>query len=67
MTAAEGAPSRATAAATVATAPTTSAPSPPITINPSRAGRAVHSATSISGEARCSVFCQENQLPNAPL
>ena len=64
---AEGAPSSATAAATVATAPMTRAPSPPITISPSRAGKAVQSATSISGEARCSAFCQENQLPNAPL
>ena len=31
-----------------------------------RAGSAVHSAVSISGAARCSVFCHENQVPNAP-
>ena len=64
---ADGAPPRATPAATVATAPITNAPSPPITIMPRRAGSAVHSATSINGEARCNVFCHENQLPNAPL
>ena len=35
--------------------------------SPARAGIATHSAVSISGAARCSVFCQENQSPNAPL
>jgi hypothetical protein len=34
---------------------------------PARAGMATHSAVSISGAARCSVFCQENQSPKAPL
>ena len=34
--------------------------------SPSRAGSAVHSAVSISGAARVSVFCHENQVPNAP-
>ena len=33
---------------------------------PSRAGSAVHSAVRISGAARVSVFCHENQLPKAP-
>ena len=61
-----GAPVRAAAAATVATAPTTRAPSPPITIRPRCAGNAVQSAVSIRGAARASVFCQENQLSNAP-
>src|SRR5437764_12716827 len=36
-------------------------------ISPARAGSATHSAVSISGAARCSVFCHENQSPNAPL
>jgi hypothetical protein len=35
-------------------------------ISPSRAGNAVHSAVRMSGAARVSVFCHENQLPNAP-
>ena len=35
--------------------------------SPARAGMATHSAVSISGAARCSVFCHENQSPNAPL
>src|SRR6185436_2651158 len=48
-------------------APSTSAPSPPITTSPARAGSATASAVSISGAARCSVFCQENMSPNAPL
>ena len=47
--------------------PSTSAPSPPMMIRPARAGSATHSAVSISGAARCSVFCHENQSPNAPL
>src|SRR6187455_815199 len=38
-----------------------------MTIRPARAGKATHNAVSISGAARCSVFCQENQSPNAPL
>jgi hypothetical protein len=36
-------------------------------ISPARAGIATQSAVSISGAARCSVFCHENQSPNAPL
>ena len=36
-------------------------------ISPARAGIATHRAVSISGAARCSVFCHENQSPNAPL
>ena len=35
--------------------------------SPARAGIATHSAVSISGAARCKVFCHENQSPNAPL
>ena len=35
--------------------------------SPARAGIATHSAVSISGAARCRVFCQENQSPKAPL
>ena len=50
-----------------ASPPSTSAPSPPMTTSPARAGIATHSAVSISGAARCSVFCHENQSPNAPL
>ena len=48
-------------------APSTNAPSPPITTSPARAGSATASAVSISGAARCSVFCHENVSPNAPL
>ena len=55
------------AVAAQAMPPSTSAPSPPITTRPARAGRATHSAVSISGAARCRLFCQENQSPNAPL
>src|SRR4051812_33554213 len=47
--------------------PRTSAPSPPMMTRPARIGIATHRAVSISGAARCSVFCQENQLPKAPL
>ena len=36
-------------------------------IRPARAGSATQRAVSISGAARCSVFCHENQSPNAPL
>ena len=43
-----------------------SAPSPPMITSPSRAGSAVQSAVRISGAARVSVFCQENQVPKAP-
>ncbi len=55
------------ASAAQARPPNTSAPSPPITISPARAGSATHRAVSISGAARCSVFCHENQSPKAPL
>ncbi len=47
-------------------APINSAPSPPMMTMPSCAGSAVHNAVRISGAARVSVFCQENQVPNAP-
>ena len=47
-------------------APSASAPSPPITVSPACAGSATASAVSISGAARCSVFCHENASPNAP-
>ena len=47
-------------------APISSAPSPPMMTMPSCAGSAVHSAVRIRGAARVSVFCQENQVPNAP-
>ena len=42
------------------------APSPPMMTMPSCAGSAVQSAVRISGAARVSVFCQENQVPKAP-
>ena len=54
------------AAPVAARPPITNAPSPPMITRPSCAGNAVHSAVSISGAARVSVFCQENQVPNAP-
>ena len=44
----------------------TSAPSPPMTIRPMRAGMATQSAVRISGAARTSVFCHENSVPNPP-
>ena len=47
-------------------APISSAPSPPMITMPSCAGSAVHNAVRINGAARVSVFCQENQVPNAP-
>ena len=53
-------------AAIAASPPITSAPSPPIIMSPSLAGMAVHSAVSISGAARSSVFCTENDVPNEP-
>src|SRR3990167_3639376 len=55
------------ASAAQARPPSTSAPSPPITVRPARAGIATHKAVSISGAARCSVFCHEYQSPKAPL
>src|SRR5260221_37341 len=58
--------SRRRAAGAAATPPTTSAPSLPMIIRPMRAGSAVQSAVRISGAARVSVFCHENQLPKAP-
>ncbi len=57
---------KASAALVAASAPMRSAPSPPMMTIPSCAGSAVHSAVRISGAARVSVFCQENQVPNAP-
>ena len=57
---------KASAAPVAASAPISSAPSPPMITMPSCAGSAVHNAVSISGAARASVFCQENQVPNAP-
>ena len=61
-----GAHGIASAALVAASAPISSAPSPPMMTMPSCAGSAVHSAVRISGAARVSVFCQENQVPNAP-
>ena len=61
-----GAHCRVSAAAVADSAPISSAPSPPIITIPSCAGSAVHSAVRIKGAARVSVFCQENQVPNAP-
>src|SRR5450830_1823670 len=55
------------AAAAQARPPSTSAPSPPITTRPAWAGSATHSAVSISGAARCRVFCHEKASPKAPL
>ena len=43
------------------------APSPPMITSPICAGSAVQRAVSSSGEARSSVFCQENQEPKAPI
>ncbi len=56
----------ASAAAVAESAPISSAPSPPMITMPRWAGRAVQSAVKISGAARVRVFCQENQVPNAP-
>ena len=61
-----GADCSASAAPVAASAPMSSAPSLPMITMPSCAGSAVHSAVRISGAARVSVFCQENQVPNAP-
>ena len=60
------APCNASAADVADSAPIRSAPSPPMITMPSCAGSAVHSAVRIKGAARVSVFCQENQVPNAP-
>ena len=65
-TASGGADCIASAALVAASAPISSAPSPPMMTMPSCAGSAVHSAVRIKGAARVSVFCQENQVPNAP-
>jgi len=65
-TASGGADCIVSAAPVDASAPISSAPSPPMMTMPSCAGRAVQSAVSISGAARVSVFCHENQVPNAP-
>ncbi len=54
------------AAQVAASPPSTTAPSPPMMTSPSCAGSATQSAVSSRGEARTSVFCTENQLPNAP-
>ena len=54
------------ATAAAARPPSTKAPSAPITISPNCAGRATQSAVSNSGDARTSVFCQENQVPKPP-
>ena len=61
-----GAAGIASAALVAHSAPINSAPSPPMITMPSCAGSAVHSAVKISGAARVSVFCHENQVPNAP-
>ena len=61
-----GADGSASAAPVAASAPINSAPSPPMMTMPSCAGSAVHSAVRISGAARVRLFCQENQVPNAP-
>ena len=46
--------------------PRTSAPSPPITTMPRRAGIATQSAVNISGPALTSVFVHENGVPKPP-
>ena len=46
--------------------PSTSAPSPPIMMRPMRAGIATASAVRIRGAERCSVFCNENEVPKPP-
>ena len=61
-----GADCTSSAAPVAASAPMRSAPSPPMMTMPSCAGSAVQSAVNIKGAARVSVFCQENQVPNAP-
>ncbi len=47
-------------------APSTKAPSPPMTVSPARAGSATARAVSIKGAARCSEFCQLKVSPKAP-
>ena len=61
-----GADCSSSAALVADSAPINSAPSPPMITMPSCAGKAVHSAVRISGAARVRLFCQENQVPNAP-
>ena len=46
--------------------PSTSAPSPPITTRPMRAGSATQSAVRIKGDERCRVFWSENDVPKPP-
>ena len=55
------------ATAAAARPPSTIAPSPPMMTSPSRAGSATQSAARSSGEARCSEFWMENQVPKPPL
>src|SRR5262245_2920895 len=57
---------RCVATAAAPSPPSTIAPSPPSTTRPRRSGSAVASAVNISGAARCSVFWNENQVPNEP-
>ena len=59
-------PTIGTAIAAAAKPPITSPPSAPIMIRPIRAGIASASAVRISGEDRCSVFWNENAVPNPP-
>ena len=67
QTSGAGRPSSGTATAAAIRPPSTSAPSPPITTRPSRAGIATHRAVSSSGVARCSEFCSENDEPKPPV
>ena len=59
-------PTSGMASAPAANPPSTRAPSPPIMMRPMRAGIATASAVRIKGAERCSVFWNENAVPNPP-
>ena len=50
-----------------ASPPRTSAPSPPMTIRPARAGHATHKPHKIRGDDRANELRHENSLPKPPL
>ena len=62
----EGAPTSATPAIAAKSPPITKAPSPPMIIRPTCAGKAVHNPVRISGAARVRVFWTENHEPTEP-
>jgi hypothetical protein len=61
-----GASGKISAADVAASAPISSAPSPPMMTRPSCAGNAVQRAVRMTGAARLNVFCHENQVPKPP-